>query len=132
MESTVESRETKAEHEKVLGLVVEPAFEEKTVVIEFKPIEAPVRVVSAYAKPISGIVAMIALFYIPLITVPGLLVITIFAEVYLLDWTYNKLAQLKNDGEESSKDEEDAKMIDPETEVDRIAERPASKDQFVR
>ena len=42
---------------------------------------------SLYAQSLSGIVMIVALLFVPMITLPGLIILVEVAEVYLLDWT---------------------------------------------
>lgn len=84
---------------------------------------------SLYAQPLSGIVMIVALLFVPMITLPGLVILVLVAEVYLLDWTYSKVS-LINDSRSSISNKSDERS--PEDEVDRKIVRTGPKDQFVR
>jgi hypothetical protein len=85
--------------------------------------------VGLYAKPLSGFVAMVALLFVPMITLPGMVILILVAEIYLLDWTYSKVGLLRD--EMSSISKESAKRS-PKDEIDRKVARTNPKDQFIR
>ena len=84
---------------------------------------------SLYVKPLSGLAAIVALLFVPLITLPGMVILVLVAEVYLLDWTYSK-ASLVRDARSSISKESTERS--PEDEIDRKVVRPGPKDSFVR
>ena len=84
---------------------------------------------SLYAKPLSGLAVIVALLFVPMITLPGMVILVLIAEVYLLDWTYSKVGLLRD--ERSSISKESAKRS-PEDEIDRKVVRTNPKDQFAR
>ena len=84
---------------------------------------------SLYAQSLSGIVMIVALIFVPLITLPGLVILVLVAEVYLLDWTYSKVGLLR-DAKSSISNKSANKS--PEDEIDQKVARTGPKDQFVR
>jgi hypothetical protein len=82
-----------------------------------------------YAKPLSGFVAIVALLFVPMITLPAMVILVLVAEVYLLDWTYSKVSLVRD--ARSSISNESAERS-PEDEIDRKVARTSPKDQFVR
>ena len=84
---------------------------------------------SLYAQPIGGIVAIVALLFVPMITLPGLVILVLVAEVYLLDWTYSKVGLIR-DAKSSISNRSANKS--PEDEIDQKVARTGPKDQFVR
>ncbi len=82
-----------------------------------------------YAQPISGLAAMVVLLFVPLITLPGLVILVLIAEVYLLDWTYSKVGVLNDARSSISKKSAERS---PEDEIDRKIARTSSKDQFIK
>ena len=82
-----------------------------------------------YAKPFSGVVVVVALLFVPLITLPGMVILVLVAEVYLLDWTYSKVGLLRDAKSSISKETTERS---PEDEIDRKVVRTGPKDQFVR
>ena len=84
---------------------------------------------SLYAQPIGGIVAIVALLFVPMITLPGLVILVLVAEVYLLDWTYSKVGLIR-DARSSISNRSANKG--PEDEIDQKVARTGPKDQFVR
>jgi hypothetical protein len=83
---------------------------------------------SLYAQSLSGIVMIVALLFVPMITLPGLIILVLVAEVYLLDWTYSKVSLIHDSRSSISNEAE----ISPEDEIDRKIARTGPKDQFVR
>lgn len=82
-----------------------------------------------YAKPFSGLAVIVALLFVPLITLPGMVILVLVAEVYLLDWTYSKVGLLLDVRSSISKESDERS---PEDEIDRKIARTNPKDQFVR
>ena len=82
-----------------------------------------------YVQPLSGVAAIVALLFVPLITVPGMFILVVIAEVYLLDWTYSKVGILRD--VRSSISNKSAERS-PEDEIDRKVARTSPKDQFVK
>jgi len=48
-----------------------------------------------YSKTFGGFVAIAALLIVPLVTLPGMVILVLFAEIYLIDWTYAKVNQIR-------------------------------------
>jgi hypothetical protein len=84
---------------------------------------------SLYAQSLSGIVMIVALLFVPMITLPGLIILVLVAEVYLLDWTYSKVDMIRD--ARSSISNKSAERS-PEDEIDLKVARTGPKDQFVR
>ena len=84
---------------------------------------------SLYAQSLSGIVMIVSLLFVPMITLPGLIILVLVAEVYLLDWTYSKVGLLR-DARSSISNRSANKS--PEDEIDQKVARTGPKDQFVR
>ena len=102
----------------------------KEVEIKF-PRSNPKRIYSApmstrlYAQPLSGFVAIVALLFVPLVTLPGMVILVLIAEIYLLDWTYSKVNVVRDARSLST-------MRNPEDEIDRKVARTGPKDQFIK
>ncbi|MFX1561317.1 MAG: hypothetical protein ACFFBL_12075 [Promethearchaeota archaeon] len=84
---------------------------------------------SLYAKPLVGIVTIVTLLFVPMITLPGMFILVLVAEVYLLDWTYSKVSLIH--GSRSSFSNESTERS-PEDEIDRRVTRTSPKDQLAR
>jgi hypothetical protein len=82
-----------------------------------------------YAKPISGLAVILALLVVPMITLPGMVILVLVAEVYLLDWTYSKFSLIR-DSRSSISNESTERS--PEDEIDRKMARTGPKDQFLK
>jgi hypothetical protein len=82
-----------------------------------------------YAKPLSGFVAIVTLLFVPMITLPGLVILVLVAEVYLLDWTYSKVGLLR-DARLSFSIVTD--VNGPEDEIDKRITRNGPRDQLMR
>ena len=84
---------------------------------------------SLYAQSLSGIVMIVALLFVPMITLPGLIILVVVAEVYLLDWTYSKVGALY---EAKLSFSYKSAERSPEDEIDRKIVRTSPKDQFIK
>jgi len=82
-----------------------------------------------YAQPLGGLVAIVTLLIIPMVTIPGMIIAVLLAEVYLVDWTYSKFSQLRNANSSVSSESSEKS---PEDEIDRKVARTGPKDQFVK
>jgi hypothetical protein len=79
-----------------------------------------------YARILAGIAIMLLLLLVPVFTLPGAIILVLFAEVYLIDWTYSQVGQLRN------RPGEVTILADPEDEVDKNVPRGAQKKQFIK
>lgn len=84
---------------------------------------------SLYAKPFGGFMAIVTLLFVPMITLPGMVILVLVAEVYLLDWTYSKVGLLRDARSSISKVSTNRS---PEEEIDQKIARTSPKDQFVK
>ena len=82
-----------------------------------------------YVQSLSGFAVIVALLFVPLITLPVLILLVLVAEVYLLDWTYSKVGLLRDSKSFISKQTDEK---GPEDEIDRKVARTSPKDQYVR
>ena len=82
-----------------------------------------------YAKILGGVAAMVGLFTMPFVTLPGMIIPVVIAEVYLLDRTYSKYNLLK-ESKSSTLSRFAAKS--PENEIDRTVARTGPKEQFLK
>jgi hypothetical protein len=82
-----------------------------------------------YAQPLSGLVVIVALLFVPLITLPGMVILVLVAEVYLLDWTYSKVSMIRDSKSFISKE---STGNSPENEIDRKVARTGPKDSLTR
>jgi len=82
-----------------------------------------------YAQSLSGLAVIVALVFVPMVTLPGMILLVLVAEVYLLDWTYSKVGQLRDAKSFISKETAERS---PEDEIDRKVARTNPKDQFVK
>ncbi len=56
-----------------------------------------------YGMTFGGIITIATLLIVPLVTLPGMVVLVLFAEIYLVDWTYGKVKQLRGAGSASAR-----------------------------
>ncbi|MHA1924738.1 MAG: hypothetical protein ACXABV_09415 [Candidatus Thorarchaeota archaeon] len=101
----------------------------------FQPIKAKPQLLDAariYAKPLGGITAMLGLLALPALTLPGLAILVLIGEIYLIDWTYSKFSDARSGGAELAESKALEKDARPEDEIDKFAARTGSKDQFTR
>ena len=82
-----------------------------------------------YAKPLAGLATIVVLLFVPMITIPGMVILVLVAEVYLLDWTYSKVGLLRDELSSISKESTERS---PEDEIDKKVARTNPKDQFIR
>lgn len=82
-----------------------------------------------YAKTLGGLAVMVALILVPMLTLAGMIIPVLIAEVYMLDWTYSKFSQLRSH-ESSSSSMSTAKKA--EDEIDRTVARTGPKEQFLK
>jgi hypothetical protein len=82
-----------------------------------------------YAKFLGGLAVMVALILVPMLTLAGMMIPVLIAEVYMLDWTYSKFSQLRSHGSSSSSM---STMKSPEDEIDRTVARTGPKEQFLK
>ena len=85
--------------------------------------------IGLYAKPLSGFAMVVTLLFVPMITLPGMVILVLLAEVYLLDWTYSKVGLLRDTRSSISKETTERS---PEDEIDRKIVRTSPKDQFIK
>ena len=83
-----------------------------------------------YGQTFSGILAIVALLIVPMVTLPGVVILVLFAEIYLIDWTYSKVKSLRN--AKSTPKAGIAGRQDRASEADRKNPRTSPKDQFVK
>ena len=125
MESVAEPEKMKFE----IDTVLDEREDFVTIEVESKRIYQVPRNTLLYAQSLSGFAVIVALLFVPLITLPGLFILVLVAEVYLLDWTYSKVGLLR-DARSSISNESTERS--PEDEIDRKIPRTSPKDQFVR
>ena len=124
MESVAEPEKMKFE----IDTVLDEREDFVTIEVESKRIYQVPRNTLLYAQSLSGFAVIVALLFVPLITLPGLFILVLVAEVYLLDWTHSKVSQIREAKSFISKEAERS----PEDEIDRKVARTSPKDQFVR
>ncbi len=83
-----------------------------------------------YGKTFGGLIAIAALLIVPLVSLPGMVVLVLFAEIYLVDWTYSKVNQLHK--ARSNPSAGIAGRKERMSAVDRNNTRTSPKDQFVK
>ena len=83
-----------------------------------------------YGKSFGGILAIVALLIVPMVTLPWMVILVLFAEIYLVDWTYSKVKQLRE--ARSTPRVGIAGRQARASEVDRKNPRTSPKDQFVK
>jgi hypothetical protein len=112
---------------------VEIEFEEEDDELEFivpwedEEMEDTSRNRSLYGKTLGGFAAIAALLIVPLVTLPGMVILVLFAEIYLVDWTYTKVNQIRKARSASG-----AGKKDRMSKADRKNPRASPKDQFVK
>ena len=86
------------------------------------------RKTTLYAQIISGFLVSVALLFVPILTIPGTVILVLMAEVYLLDWTYSRYSLLHD--VHSFYDRYNGKS--PENEIDQKVARTGLTDSFKR
>ena len=117
---------------KVTEFEVEIEEEESEITIpktRAKRVSSAPRNTRLYAQTISGFVICVALLLVPMITLPGMVILVLIAEIYLLDWTYSRFTMLR-DSKSFFSNEYTGKR--PEDEIDRKVVRTGPKDQLIR
>ncbi|MFW9793386.1 MAG: hypothetical protein ACFFEE_03710 [Candidatus Thorarchaeota archaeon] len=125
MESVAESETMKFE----IGTVLDEREDFVKTEVKSRRIYQVPRNTLLYAQFLSGFAVIFALLFVPLITLPGLFILVLVAEVYLLDWTHSKVSQIRETKSFISKE---AAEKSPEDEIDRKVVRSSPKNQFVR
>ena len=82
-----------------------------------------------YTKLLSGLIVTVALPVVAIITIPGTILLVIFAEVYLMDRLCCVVTEIKRT---DSSIKTKSSWKDPEDEVDRKVARNHSKGQFLK
>ena len=83
-----------------------------------------------YGKTFGGFIAIAALLIVPLVTLPGMVVLVLFAEIYLVDWTYTKVSLIRK-----AKSTPRVGIAGRQDRMSKIAKknsRSSPKDQFVK
>lgn len=83
-----------------------------------------------YGKTFGGFIAIAALLLVPLVTLPGMVVLVLFAEIYLVDWTYTKVRLIRK--AKSTPRAGIAGKQDRMSKSDKKNSRSSPKDQFVK
>jgi hypothetical protein len=83
-----------------------------------------------YGKTFGGFIAIAALLMVPLVTLPGMVILVLFAEIYLVDWTYAMVNQLRKAKSTSSTGLKGRQ--DRADEIERKNRRTSPKDQFLK
>jgi len=78
-----------------------------------------------YGKTFGGIMAIVSLLIVPMVTLPGMVILVLFAEIYLVDWTYGKVKELRGAGSAPAR-------IRSSSPTERKNPRKSPKDQFVK
>ncbi|MHA1951699.1 MAG: hypothetical protein ACW987_17785 [Candidatus Thorarchaeota archaeon] len=127
MERAVEPESKRIEYE----LEIETEEEIEITFPETKEIETAriKRSTLLYAQSLSGFVVMASLLFVPVFTLPVMIILVLVAEVYLLDWTYSKVSMIR-DSKSFISNESTGKS--PEDEIDRKVARTGPKDSLVR
>jgi len=84
---------------------------------------------SLYGKTIGGVIAIVALLIVPLVSLSGMVILVLFAEIYLVDWTYGKVKQLRGNGSTPARISGSQGSA---SQVERKNPRNGPKDQFVK
>jgi hypothetical protein len=83
-----------------------------------------------YGKTFGGFIAIVALLIVPLVTLPGMVVLVLFAEIYLVDWMYTKVNLIRK--AKSTPRAGRAGRQDRMSKSDKKNSRSSPKDQFVK
>ena len=86
--------------------------------------EVPHRGIAFYGKVMGSIALMLLLPFAPVFTLPGVFVLVLLTEVYLVDWTYSRVREIRG------KSGDIRLASNPEDEVDKQVTRDAQKKQF--
>ena len=82
-----------------------------------------------YGMAFGGLMAIVSLLIVPLVTLPGMVILVLFAEIYLVDWTYGKVKQLRDAGTTPARIRG---RQDTVSQTERKNRRTSPKDQFVK
>jgi len=93
MERSVEADETMIDYDSLVESIPETISRRREHVVEGR---SETSLTSTYAKILGGAVTMLALLAIPVLTIPGTVILVIVGEVYLLDWIYSKFVEARD------------------------------------
>lgn len=126
--------------------VIDPESKVKDIEIEFQeekeeptflvPISSEKYKVSApkrsrqYGQASGGLIAIVSLLLVPFVTFPGMVILVLIAEIYLIDWTYSKFNLLRTASLNPSV--VDAAARQSMDMVDQTNPRTDPKDKFVK
>lgn len=82
-----------------------------------------------YGMTFGGFIAIAALLIVPLVTFPGMVILVLFAEIYLVDWTYGKVKELRGAGSAPARIRD---RKDRTSQSEQKNPRTSPKDQFVK
>lgn len=130
METVMEPKEVEAKGETLTGLHPDSSSFETEIVLRSKSIVS--QSARNRAKTSAGVFAIVALALVPVFVLPGLAILVLLAEVYLIDWTYSR-ATAKRVVEAPTVERKSAKSpVDTADERSKIATTASAKDQFIK
>ncbi len=83
-----------------------------------------------YGRIVGGLSAILFLLIVPFLTFPGMILLVLVAEIYLIDWTYSKVSLLR--AASSSQSMKDDSIQESSGIIDQKNPRSNPKDQFVK
>jgi hypothetical protein len=130
METLTESRKVEATGEILTGLHPDSSSFETEILLRSKSIVS--ESARNHAKTSAGVFAIIALALLPIFVLPGLAVLVLLAEVYLIDWTYSNVTA-KRIAEQSTRERSGTgPSVDTAGERSKIVTTTSAKDQFIK
>ncbi|MFW9908210.1 MAG: hypothetical protein ACFFEF_06515 [Candidatus Thorarchaeota archaeon] len=130
METSLESKSIKAEGEILTGFAPElSSFETREYVKAKSYVSESARY---HAKTSAGLITIVALAALPFFILPGLAIVILLAEIYVIDWTYSNFTSSRNRKAESKDVEKAVDSQDLEKERSKIASTTSAKDQFIK
>lgn len=83
-----------------------------------------------YGKVVGGLITIVSLLIVPFVTFPGMILLVLVAEIYLIDWTYSKANLLR--AASSRHSIKDNSVQESSDIIDQKNPRTNPKDQFVK
>ncbi len=130
MEIVMEPKEVEAKGETLTGLHPDSSSFETEILLRSKSIVS--QSARNHAKTSAGVFAIVALALVPFFVLPGLAIVVLLAEVYLIDWTYSKATAKRIVAAPRATRVSARSSVDTADDRSKIATTASSKDQFIK
>jgi hypothetical protein len=130
METVAESREVEAKGEILTGLHPDSSSFETEILLRSKSIVS--ESARNHAKTSAGVFAIVALALVPVFVLPGLAVVILLAEVYLIDWTYSNVTAKRIVAGPLAERDGTRPSVHKAGETSGIGTTTSAKDQFIK